>query len=89
MAVDLKMSTNTVTGWKRGAKPRPAQIKKIAEYFKICTEELTSESPIAATVADLPNGMVNLIDIIKSQQDTILNLSESVRDLCGSHVSKK
>ena len=24
------MSTNTVTGWKRGAKPRPAQIKKFS-----------------------------------------------------------
>ena len=90
MAVDLKMSTTTVTGWKRGAVPQPAQVKKIAKYFKIHTDELISGSPpVPPSSSDLPDGSVNLMDIIKSQQDTILNLSESVRNLSGSGVSKK
>jgi len=92
LAVDLKMSTTTVTGWKRGASPRPAQVKKIAGYFGILTDELMFEEPAAAPPApaqsspDLPGGVVNLIEIIKSQQDTILNLSESVRSLSGGGV---
>jgi transcriptional regulator with XRE-family HTH domain len=84
MAVDLKMSTNTVTGWKRGASPRPAQVKKIAEYFKIHTDELLLETSAAQLApADLPEGVANLMEIIKSQQDTILNLSESLKTLCA------
>jgi len=94
LALDLKMSTNTVTGWKRGASPRPAQVKKIAEYFCIPTDELMFEAAVVAPPApaqsspDFPGGEVNLMEIIKSQQDTILNLSESVRSLSGGRPSK-
>jgi transcriptional regulator with XRE-family HTH domain len=45
MAVDLKISTTTVTGWKRGSTPQSAQVKKIAGYFKISTDELMEKTP--------------------------------------------
>ena len=88
MAVDLKISTTTVTGWKRGARPQPAQVKKIAEYFKISTNELTYETPPASSPAGLPGEKADLMEIIKSQQEAIRSLSESNRNLseCLSKV---
>jgi hypothetical protein len=88
MAVDLKISTTAVTGWKRGARPQSAQVKKIAEYFKVSTDELTREAPDGAPVADSQDGRADLMGIIKSQQEAIRNLSESVRNLSGGCAGK-
>jgi transcriptional regulator with XRE-family HTH domain len=89
MAVDLKISTTTVTGWKRGAKPQSAQVKKIADYFKVSTDELTRETPDEAPLADSPDSKTDLMGIIKSQQDVIWSLSESVRNLSIGCAEKK
>jgi transcriptional regulator with XRE-family HTH domain len=88
MAVDLKISTTTVTGWKRGAKPQPAQVKKIAEYFKVFPDELTRETPDGAPVVVSRDDRADLVDIIKSQQEAIRNLSESVRNLSDVSIKK-
>jgi transcriptional regulator with XRE-family HTH domain len=97
MAVDLKISTTTVTGWKRGSRPQPAQLKKIAGYFKISVDELTRETPGRASAAgspDLsdppgrPDDRADLMGIIKSQQDVRWNLSESVRHLSEGRAGK-
>jgi len=83
MAVALKISTTTVTGWKRGAKPQSAQVKKIAEYFKISTDELMDDTLSAAT--DVPDGRTeDLMDIVKSQQTSIQNFSESGKNYSES-----
>jgi transcriptional regulator with XRE-family HTH domain len=86
MAVDLKISTTTVTGWKRGARPQPAQVKKIVEYFKISTDELLYVTPAAAvSPTDLQDdNAADLMELIKSQQDAIRNLSESSKSLAKS-----
>jgi transcriptional regulator with XRE-family HTH domain len=83
MAVDLKISTTTVTGWKRGSKPQPAQVKKIVEYFNISTEELLYEAPAAAvSPTELQEGKsTDLMGLIISQQEAIRNLSESGKNL--------
>jgi transcriptional regulator with XRE-family HTH domain len=81
LAVDLKISTTTVTGWKRGAKPQPAQVKKIAEYFKVFPDELTRDAPDETSSGVSRDDKADLMDIIKSQQEAIRNLSESVRNL--------
>jgi len=90
MAVDLKISTTTVTGWKRGAKPQSAQVKKIAEYFKISTDELMDDAQPAAVASgvDLPDGgAADLMDIVKSQQASIQNFSESGKNYSESSKS--
>jgi transcriptional regulator with XRE-family HTH domain len=85
LAVDLKISTTTVTGWKRGSRPQPAQVKKIAEYFGVSTDDLVCEVPIvAASSGGFTGGMTDFMDFMKSQQDTIRNLSESTKDLAGA-----
>jgi len=87
MANDLEISTTTATGWKRGAKPQPAQVKKIAKYFNVLVDELVGESPVPdkASVPAVPvgssDGRADLMGIIASQQEAIRNLSESVRNL--------
>jgi transcriptional regulator with XRE-family HTH domain len=91
MAVGLKISTTTVTGWKRGSRPRPAQLKKIAGYFKISVDELTREAPAGALTAgppDSPDDRAELMGIIKSQQEVIWSLSESVRNLSEGRAGK-
>jgi transcriptional regulator with XRE-family HTH domain len=86
MAVDLKISTTTVTGWKRGARPQPAQVRKIAEYFKFSTDELMRETPVAAP-SGAPDEKAGLMEIIKSQQEAIRSLSESNKNL-SEYLSK-
>lgn len=36
-------SSGTVTGWKNGAIPRKAVLKRLADYFEITIEDLTGE----------------------------------------------
>lgn len=88
MANDLEISTTTATGWKRGANPQPAQVKKIAKYFNVPVDELMGEPPGKAS-ASVPagsfDGRADLMGIIVSQQETIRNLSESVRNLSESY----
>jgi len=88
VAVDLKISTTTVTGWKRGARPQPAQVKKIAGYFNVSADELVSETPPAPPPAGLPDEKADLMGIIKSQQEAIKSLSESNRNL-SEYLSKE
>ena len=38
-AVGIK-SSGTVTGWKKGALPRPSIAKKLADYFNVTTQYL-------------------------------------------------
>jgi len=88
MAVDLKISTTTVTGWKRGAKPQPAQVKKIVEYFDISTDELLYETPAVVSPTELPDDKsTDLMGLIISQQEAIRNLSESSKNLSESSKS--
>ena len=41
-------SSGTVTGWKKGAEPRPAVLARLADYFGVSVDELTQEKMSAA-----------------------------------------
>ena len=84
MAIDLKISTTTVTGWKRGSKPQPAQVKKIVEYFDISTDELLSETPAASPTESQDDKPTDLMGLIVSQQEAIKNFSESTKSFSKS-----
>ena len=85
MAVDLKISTTTVTGWKRGAKPQPAQVKKIVQYFEISTDELLYETPAVVSPTELSDDKsTDLMGLIISQQEAIRNFSESTKSFAKS-----
>jgi len=46
LAEELDLSTSTTNGWRNGAVPRPATLKKVADYFGVTTEYLlTGEGP--------------------------------------------
>lgn len=49
LAVELGFSNATATGWRNGAMPRPAGLKKIADYFGITVEELLADNEKPAT----------------------------------------
>ena len=49
VAKKLDVSSGSVTAWKNGTNPRPAVLKKIAEYFNISVEELISGQKEKAT----------------------------------------
>ena len=87
MAIDLKISTTTVTGWKRGSKPQPAQVKKIVEYFDISTDELLSETPTASPTELQDDKSTDLMGLIISQQEAIKNFSESGKNFSESSKS--
>ena len=41
---DLNISRASITGWKKGAKPRADKIKKIADYFGVPISYFAEES---------------------------------------------
>ena len=46
VAIDIGISKATVTGWKKGAMPTDATLRKLADYFGVSPEDLTgSASP--------------------------------------------
>ena len=42
LSVELGFSNATASGWKKGAQPRGAALKKIADYFGVSVEYLVS-----------------------------------------------
>ena len=40
------ITTGTFTGWKRGAKPNNANLKKIADHFGVTVDWLLSDEPL-------------------------------------------
>lgn len=42
VTLELGFSNATATGWKKGANPNPASLMKIADYFHVSVEYLTS-----------------------------------------------
>lgn len=46
VASDLGLSNATTTGWKQGALPRAATLKKVADYFGVSVEYLKGETDI-------------------------------------------
>jgi transcriptional regulator with XRE-family HTH domain len=98
MAVDLKISTTTVTGWKQGSTPQSAQVKKIAGYFKISTDELMEKTPppdpiVSSFLSDeqtnaygyLKGQYLELLATTRSQQIVIQKLVESNKELAAAN----
>lgn len=58
-------SSGTVTGWKKGALPRPSVLVKIAKYFNITVNELIGEQEkIPPVVSDEGNKKELLFEYI-------------------------
>ena len=45
VAEEMGYQRSVVTRWSKGAEPRQATLQKIADYFGVSVEELTSENP--------------------------------------------
>ncbi len=43
---NLQVHKSSITGWKKGAKPRPDKVKAIADYFNVTIEYLLNEEEI-------------------------------------------
>lgn len=56
-AVEIGLSNAAPTGWKQGAIPRAAALKKIADYFGVSVEYLKGETDIKNPAADDGSGM--------------------------------
>lgn len=47
VAAEIGLSNATTTAWKKGATPKNATLKKIADYFDVSPESLLEEYPKA------------------------------------------
>lgn len=56
-AVEIGLSNAAPTGWKQGAIPRAAALKKIADYFGVSVEYLKGETDIKNPAAGDDSGM--------------------------------
>lgn len=43
LAAELGISSGTVTGWKRGALPRPQVMQKLCDHFAVTKEQLIAD----------------------------------------------
>ena len=57
VAKELDISSGSVTGWKKGAKPRDTAVNKIADYFGITTEQLKGDDISAGKSPTLPDNI--------------------------------
>lgn len=49
VAVDIGLSDAAPTGWKKGSKPRPAILSRLASYFGVPVEYLLPDNEKTAT----------------------------------------
>ena len=54
----LKVNKASVTGWKKGAKPRADKIKAIADYFGVSVEYLTGDSSVSVRNVQDNHGII-------------------------------
>ena len=52
VGAELGASSGSITAWKRGAMPRPAMIKQIAEYFGVTEAYLLGQEEARPQVSD-------------------------------------
>ena len=54
----VKLTRGTISGWKKGAKPRADTLKAIADYFGVDVSYLTSESPVEIQTVQDNHGII-------------------------------
>lgn len=76
VALEMGIAKATVTRWKCGCKPNSATLQKIADYFNVPVESLTSEQKeTAPTVTDERDlEMLSLLSRLTPEQKEMLLL---------------
>ena len=91
VAEDLGFKRSAVTKWSRGSEPRQATLQKIADYFGVTVEELTSdiseqkEKPAAESSEQRDPLIAELISYAEgADEDGVRMLIEMAKRLQGS-----
>lgn len=50
VAAELDISSGTVTGWKKGALPRPQVMQKLCDHFGVTKEQLIADEDAATSI---------------------------------------
>lgn len=50
VAAELEISSGTVTGWKKGALPRPQVMQKLCDHFGVTKEQLIADEDAATSI---------------------------------------
>ena len=58
VAAECGLTSGSVTGWSRGAKPRASAVKKIADYFDVPIEYLTEKEKPASVGSDADAALI-------------------------------
>lgn len=89
VAAELEISSGTVTGWKKGALPRPQVMQKLCDRFGVTKEQLiadvyddtseaqTAASPEVSTLAE----KLQTLSTLPGGADQIAELTKSVDDM--------
>ena len=57
VAKELDISSGSVTGWKKGAKPRDTAVNKIADYFGVTADQLKGDDISGVKSTPLPDNI--------------------------------
>ncbi|HWS31012.1 MAG TPA: helix-turn-helix transcriptional regulator [Clostridia bacterium] len=64
---------STVTGWKKGKKPKNATIKIVAEYFGVQVDYFDEDDLSVSTGSILNDILTSAADLPKERQADVLN----------------
>ncbi len=73
VAEELKISSGSITGWKKGAKPRDTTLQKIADYFKVSVASLTGEDE-AALREDANQNAETILRLTESAEESVMQM---------------
>lgn len=68
VAEELKISSGSITGWKKGAQPRDTTLQKVADYFNVSVAYLMGEDEEA------------LRETLDTNTEAILRVTESAEE---------
>lgn len=71
VASELKIASGSITAWSRGAQPRNATVRKIADYFGVTTQYLLrgeSEQKKDPAVPGEVNALAAILDGLSDEQ---------------------
>lgn len=78
----LKVDKSAVSGWKKGARPRPDKIKAISDYFGVPVDYLQDDNSLNIKTVNDNHGIIgNLHAPLNFQEENEISLSDQDREL--------
>ena len=73
VAEELKISSGSITGWKKGAQPRDTTLQKIADYFNVSVAYLLGEDE-PALHEEAEQNRAKILRLTESAEESLMQM---------------